>query len=72
METVGVTADKQHIYQVLDNLSECQRHNGKIVAFQTEHRNTDQNTEQSCYGDSDQKRQQKSERFHCNHVSHAF
>ena len=72
MKSVGINSYKKYVDQVLDDLSERQRNNSKIIAFQTEYRDTDDNSEYSRHNDPNQKRQEKPQRRHCDHISHTL
>ena len=72
MESVGILADEQDIYKVLDDLAECQRYDRKVIALQTKDRDSDDNAEDCCHSNSDEQRQEKSQRRDRDDVSHAF
>ena len=59
MEPLGIFSDIKYIHHIFDNLTKCQRYNGKVVTFQSQYRDSDQHTENRCCHDSDQKCQEK-------------
>ena len=48
MPAVGVNAEVDDVYHVLDYLAECQCYDSKVVAFKTENGDSDQYSEDSC------------------------
>ena len=59
MQSGRIPADIQHVHQVLDDLPECERHDREIVSVQTQHGDTDQETEDARHNPSDQDCEQK-------------
>ena len=72
MEAIAVSSDKQHIYQVLDNLTESQGHNRQIVAPQPQHRDTDEHAEEGCHQSADDQGQHKPQQAVGNGILHTF
>ena len=42
MQAVFIVADDEAVYKLLDDLAEGQRHDGQIIAVQTQHRDADE------------------------------
>ena len=61
MKTVGIFTYIQYVYEVFNDLSDCQCHDRQIVAFQTQNRNSDQNAEDRSSRNSDQKSQKEAQ-----------
>ena len=49
MDAVSVDTDVQNIDNIFNDLTECQRYNRQIVSFQTQNRNTDEDTKYRRY-----------------------
>ena len=60
MNTVFICANIENIDKILDNFSKSKGDNRKIIASESQYRNTDQNTEHACHCRADQYRQNKS------------
>ena len=72
METVAVHAQIDHIDQILDDLTESQRHDSQIISPEPEHRDTDQHAADAGAYYAHQQRQCKAQRGYCNRLHHAF
>ena len=55
-----VKTDIQDVDQVLDDLTECQGYDRKVVTTKSKYRDTDNHTKHGCYCCADQDRQDKS------------
>ena len=59
MQTLRVNAEVAGVHKVLDDLTECQRDDGKIVAGQAQNGYADDKAEQTRHNAADNKRQQQ-------------
>ena len=48
VNTLVIHTNVKHVDQVLDDLTECQCNDGKIIPAETKYRDTDDHTEQCC------------------------
>ena len=66
METICIFSDKEYVDQVLDDLTKCQGNDRQVVTFQSQYRDSDDQSEQSRNSSSDQQCQKetKSIRHH--------
>lgn len=61
MDTRGVRANIEHVNHVFNNLTKSQSYDGKVISFQTKHRNTDQDAERRRYDRTDKESDNKAE-----------
>ena len=59
MHSPAVASDIDHVHQVLDDLSEGQRHDREVVAVEPENRNPDQESEDAGHKTADEDREQE-------------
>ena len=66
METICIFSDKEYVDQVLDDLTKCQGNDRQVVTFQSQYRDSNNQSEQSRNSSSDQQCQKetKSIRHH--------
>ena len=62
VEPLCVFSEVKYIQQTLNDLAECQRHDGKIIPVQPQYRNPDQKASQCSGQRAQQKRDQKADR----------
>ena len=72
MKSFGILSNIKNIYKVLNDLTECKCNDCKVIAFQTKYWDSDDNTEDCCYYNTDQKCKQKSYNRILDHISHTF
>ena len=72
MDAVSVDADVQNIDNIFNDLTECQRYNRQIVSFQTQNRNTDEDTKYRRYRRTDKERQNEAYLVACDHIFHGM
>ena len=68
MPAIGVNAEVDYVYNVLDDLAESKCYDSKIVAFQTKNGDTDNCTENSGKGCANEYCKDKSYRSGCDSV----
>ena len=61
MKSALIFSYVKYINYIFDNLTKSQRHDRQIISPETEHRNPDQNTEDSRHCRSDQQSQEKAQ-----------
>ena len=69
MDAVSVDTDVQNIDNIFNDLTECQRYNRQIVSFQTQNRNTDEDTKYRRYRRTDKERQNEAYLIACDQIS---